>query len=144
MEIDQGIISMVILSLPLILEGQLSVSGEECEQVTVNPLEEGKKVWLGELTLLNMTLMGWLGRKTSKQTNKNLIKLPFKEQFDLGLHCLLRLVLIFRVNMVTGFDITWKLSAKEIDCTDCTNWHLIFLKGRAHKLVLIVWKKGIH
>ena len=32
MEIDHEIFSMVILSLPLIQEGQLSVSGEKCAQ----------------------------------------------------------------------------------------------------------------
>ena len=32
MEIDHDIFSMVILSLPLIQEGQLSVSGEKCAQ----------------------------------------------------------------------------------------------------------------
>ena len=32
MEIDHEIFSTVILSLPLIQEGQLSVSGEECAQ----------------------------------------------------------------------------------------------------------------
>ena len=29
-----------------------------------------ENVWLGKLTALDMTLMGWLGRKTSTQTNK--------------------------------------------------------------------------
>ena len=32
-----------------------------------NPAQE--KEWLGKLTTLNMTLMGWLGCKTSTQTN---------------------------------------------------------------------------
>ena len=27
-------------------------------------------MWLGKLTTLNMTPLGWLGRKTSTQTNK--------------------------------------------------------------------------
>ena len=27
-------------------------------------------VWLGKLTVLNMTSLGWLGHKTSTQTNK--------------------------------------------------------------------------
>ena len=27
-----------------------------------------ENAWLGKLTVLNMTLMGWLGRKTSTQT----------------------------------------------------------------------------
>ena len=40
-------------------------------QVLVNCLEDYAcpgKVWLGKLTMLDMTLMGWLGRKTSTQT----------------------------------------------------------------------------
>ena len=40
MEIDHEIFSMVILSLPLIQEGQLSVSGERMCTVLVNLLED--------------------------------------------------------------------------------------------------------
>ena len=39
MEIDHEIFSMVILSLPLIQEGQLSVSGERMCTVLVNSLD---------------------------------------------------------------------------------------------------------
>ena len=39
-EIDHEIISMVILSLPLIQEGQLSVSGERMCTILVNRLED--------------------------------------------------------------------------------------------------------
>ena len=39
-EIDHGIFSRVILSLPLIQEGQLSVSGERMCTVLVNHLED--------------------------------------------------------------------------------------------------------
>ena len=39
-EIDQEIFSMVILSLPLIQEGQLSVSGERMCIILVNRLED--------------------------------------------------------------------------------------------------------
>ena len=39
-EIDHEIFSMVILSLPLIQEGQLSVSGERMCTVLVNRLED--------------------------------------------------------------------------------------------------------
>ena len=39
-EIDHEIFSMVILSLPLIQEGQLSVSGERMRTVLVNRLED--------------------------------------------------------------------------------------------------------
>ena len=38
--IDHEIIFMVILSLPLIQEGQLSVSGERMCTILVNPLED--------------------------------------------------------------------------------------------------------
>ena len=40
MEIDHEIFSMVILSLPLIQEGQLSVSGERMCSILVNRLED--------------------------------------------------------------------------------------------------------
>ena len=40
MEIDHEIFSMVILSLPLIQEGQLSVSGERMCTILVNCLED--------------------------------------------------------------------------------------------------------
>ena len=69
-EIDHEIFSTVILSLPLIQEEQLSVSGERMCTILVNRLEDCPvNVWLGELTALNMTPLGWLGRKTSTQTN---------------------------------------------------------------------------
>ena len=63
----------VILSLPLIQEGQLSVSGERKCTILVNHLEDltwPVKVWLGKLTMLDMTPLGWLDRKTSTLTNK--------------------------------------------------------------------------
>ena len=72
-EIDHEIFSTVILSLPLIQEGQLSVSGERMCTILVNRLEDKAcpvNVWLGKLTALDMTPLGWLGRKTSTQTNK--------------------------------------------------------------------------
>ena len=71
-EIGHEIFSMVILSLPLIQEGQLSVSGERMCTILVYRLEDiacPGKVWLGKLTALDMTLTGWLGCKTSTQTN---------------------------------------------------------------------------
>ena len=76
-EIDHEIFSMVILSLPLIPEGQLSVSGESMCTILVNRLEDWARpvnVWLGKLTALDMTPLGWLGRKTSTQTNKLLLR----------------------------------------------------------------------
>ena len=53
---------VVILSLLLIQEGQLSVSGERMCTILVNGLED---VWLGKLTVLNMIP---LDCKTSTQT----------------------------------------------------------------------------
>ena len=60
-EIDHEIFSMVILSLPLIQEGQLSVSGERIGPILVTRLEDSAcpvKVWLGKLTTLDMTPLG--------------------------------------------------------------------------------------
>ena len=55
---DHEIFSTVILSLPLIQEGQLSVSDERMCTLLVNRLEDLACVWLGELTALNLTPMG--------------------------------------------------------------------------------------
>ena len=70
--------SMAILSLPLIPEGQLSVSGDRMSTILVNRLEDlayPVKVWLGKLTALDMTPLGWLGRKNQhKQDRTNLYK----------------------------------------------------------------------
>ena len=60
-EIDHEIFSTVILSLPLIQEGQLAVSGERMCTVLVNRLEDQTcpvNVWLGKLTALDMTPLG--------------------------------------------------------------------------------------
>ena len=60
-EIDHEIFSTVILSLPLIQEGQLSVSGERMCTILVNRLEDSAcpvNVWLGKLTALDMTPLG--------------------------------------------------------------------------------------
>ena len=68
---DHEIFSTVILSLPLIHEGQLSVSGERMCTLLVNCLEDLAcpiNVWLGKLATLDMTPLGWLGHETSKQT----------------------------------------------------------------------------
>ena len=54
-EIDHEIFSTVSLSLPLIQEGQLSVSGERMCTILVNRLVN---VWLGKLTGLDMTPLG--------------------------------------------------------------------------------------
>ena len=63
MEIDHEIFSTVILSLPLIQEGQLnlSVSSERTCTILVNCLEDQVypvNVWLGKLTTLDMTPLG--------------------------------------------------------------------------------------
>ena len=71
MEIDHETFCMVILSLPLIQEGQLSVSGKRMCTILVNRLEDQAcpvNVWLGKLTMLDMTPLGWQGHKTSTQT----------------------------------------------------------------------------
>ena len=71
MKYDHEIFSTVILSLPLIQEGQLSVSGEKMCTILVNCLEDWAcpgKVWLSKLTALDMIPLGWLGHKTSSQT----------------------------------------------------------------------------
>ena len=76
-EIDREIFSTVILSLPLIQEGQLLVSGERMCTILVNRLEDSAcpvNMWLGKLTVLDMTPLGWLGRKTSTQTKPKLLK----------------------------------------------------------------------
>ena len=59
-EIDHEIFSTVILSLPLIQEGQLSVSGERMCTVLVNRIDLAcpVNVWLGKLTALDMTPLG--------------------------------------------------------------------------------------
>ena len=61
-EIDHEIFSTVILSLPLIQEGQLSVPGERMCIILVNRLEDHQacpvNVWLGKLTALDMTPLG--------------------------------------------------------------------------------------
>ena len=57
-EIDREIFSMIILSLPLIQEGQLSLSGKRMCTILVNCLEDYAcpvKVLLGKLTALDMT-----------------------------------------------------------------------------------------
>ena len=60
-EIDHEIFSTVILSLPLIQEGQLSVSSERMCTILGNRLEDYAcpvNVWLGKLTALDMTPLG--------------------------------------------------------------------------------------
>ena len=60
-EIGHEIFSIVILSLLLIQERQLSVSGERMCTILVNRLEDYAcpvNVWLGKLTVLNMTTLG--------------------------------------------------------------------------------------
>ena len=71
-EIDHEIFSTVILSLPLIEEGQLSVSDESAHNtgLLLRELSLPSKVWLGKLTVLYMTTLCWLGRKTSTQKKK--------------------------------------------------------------------------
>ena len=77
-EIDHEIFSTVILSLPLIQGGRLSVSGERMCTILVNRLVDQAcpvNVWLGKLTAFDMTPLGWLGRKTSTQTKMRSVKI---------------------------------------------------------------------
>ena len=74
-EVDHEIFSMAVLSLPLIQEGQLSVSGKRMCTILVNRLEDKDcpvNVWLGKLTVLDRTPLGCMGRETSTQTNKQI------------------------------------------------------------------------
>ena len=69
---DHERFSTVILSLPLIQKGQLSVSGEIMCTILVNRLDDWAcpvKVWLGKLTALDIPL-GWLSRKTSTYSDQ--------------------------------------------------------------------------
>ena len=72
-EIDHEIVAMVIFSLPLIQEGQLSVSGERMCTILVNRLEDYAcpvNVWLGKQTALKMTLghrVDWAIKPQHKQ-----------------------------------------------------------------------------
>ena len=57
-EIDHEILSTVILSLSLIQEGQLSVSGKRMYTILVNRLQDKAcpvNVWLSKLTALDTT-----------------------------------------------------------------------------------------
>ena len=61
MEIDHEIVSVVFLSLTVIQEGQLSVSGEGICTILINHLQDYAcpvKMSLGKLTMLNMTAVG--------------------------------------------------------------------------------------
>ena len=85
-EIDHETFSTVILSLPLVQEGQLSVSSERMCTILVNHLEDYAcpvNVWLGKLTALNITPWGWLCRETSTQKKQGIKE---KQQWYLYMH----------------------------------------------------------
>ena len=69
---DHEIFSMVILFLPLIQEGQLSVSGERMCAILVYPLQDYAcpvKVCLGKLNMLDLTpWVDWAVNPQHKQT----------------------------------------------------------------------------
>ena len=44
------------------------------------------KVWLGKLTMLHMSPLGWVGRKTSTQTNKQKTCLSYSEALLMSTH----------------------------------------------------------
>ena len=73
-EIDHEIFSTVILSLLLIQEGQLSVSGERMCTILVNRLEDKAcpvNVWLGKVTTLDMThWVDWAVKPQHKQNSQ--------------------------------------------------------------------------
>ena len=133
-EIDHEIFSTVILSLPLIQEGQLSVSGERMCTILVNRLEDKAcpvNVWLGKLTALDMTPLGWLGRKTSTQTNKIQISWLLVKPTDMDLHCLLLSMCnyINNLDQVIWLAENWKWA-----------WHLNLFSGtRVLVAVPISW-----
>ena len=61
MEIDHETFPTIILSLWLIQERQLSVSGKRMCTILVNYLEDEArpgKVWLGKLTMFDLTHLG--------------------------------------------------------------------------------------
>ena len=98
-EVDHEIFSTVIPSLPLIQEEQLSVSGERMRTILVNRLEDQAcpvNVWLGKLTVFDMTPMGWLGRKTSTQT-KHLLWVQLLLQFCTDYYEILLVFFFFKV-----------------------------------------------
>ena len=65
-EIDHEIFSKAILSLLLIQEGQLSVSGGRMRTILVNRLED--EACPGKVWLVNKTPLGWLDHNTITQT----------------------------------------------------------------------------
>ena len=67
-------------------------SGERMCTILVNRLEDQAcpvNVWLGKLTALDMTPLGWLGRKTSTQTNTDLIYLWYDTYWSKILHSII-------------------------------------------------------
>ena len=61
MDIDREIFSMDILSLPLFKKGICQFLEKESAQVLINCLDDSAcpgKVWLGKLTILDMSLVG--------------------------------------------------------------------------------------
>ena len=70
METGHEIFSMVILTLPLVQEGQLSVSGERLCTILVNCSEDiacPVNLWLGKLTALDHWV-DWVIKPQHKQT----------------------------------------------------------------------------
>ena len=72
-ETDHEIFSTDFLSLPLIQEGQLSVSGKRMCTVLVNYKACPVKVCLGKLTTHDRTPLGCLGHKSSTQNQPYMI-----------------------------------------------------------------------
>ena len=117
MEIDHEIFSTVILSLPMIQEGQLSVSGERMYTILVNRLEDyacPANVWLGKLTALDMThWVDWAVKPQHKET-KNLT-------------CIIHLLTLFQSLNITYYFISKSANVKfsvTIDQTICSLYHI--------------------
>ena len=68
-EIDHEIFLRPSSPLRLIKKGSCQFLAKECTQVLVNGLQD--YTYSGKLTALDITLMGWLGGKSSTQTNKH-------------------------------------------------------------------------
>ena len=115
-EIGHEIFSTVILSLPLIQEGQLSVSGERMCTILVNRLEDYAcpvNEWLGKLTPLDMIPLGWLG---CNPQHKHTLSMSFTKR-KLTLSILAKIfsslhfeIIFFFFPQKIGFNISCKLS----------------------------------
>ena len=128
MEIDHEIFSTVILSLPLIQEGQFSVSGKRMCTILVNRLKDQAcpvNMWLGKLTALDMTPFDWAIKPQHKQTVK------CRTGLDNVWHTRMTTLplLLFALSPFVIFDSDYAL----ISCLLCksnTLWNIFMILGR--------------